>query len=183
AFGQHPQRFEAAGTRIVVLHEISVHLDLVEQDFLHRVVTAGAHEGGFIIAAAQMHGDGHVGGDVRHRGVDEIAVKLAQAFGIFGVRLVCACTNLKCSIIGWPENPSLPVTRTPSLRVVTPANAMPVSMTWRSTPSRPQRKSRCHQERRNSPSVTACSPTSSCFLITRSISRSSTALSSAAPIS
>src|SRR5262249_45714340 len=100
---------------------------------------------------------------------------------IFGVRLVCACTNLKCSIIGWPENPSLPVTRTPSLRVVTPANAMPVSMTWRSTPSRPQRKSRCHQERRNSPSVTACSPTSSCFLITRSISRSSSALSSAAP--
>ena len=45
AFGQHAQRLEAAGTRIVVLHEISVHLDLVEQDFLHRVVTAGAHEG------------------------------------------------------------------------------------------------------------------------------------------
>ena len=38
---------------------------------------------------------------------------------IFGVRLVCAATNLKCSIIGWPEKPSLPVTLTPSLRVVT----------------------------------------------------------------
>ena len=48
---------------------------------------------------------------------------------IFGVRLVCAATNLKCSIIGWPEKPSLPVTCTPSLRVVTAANAMPVSMT------------------------------------------------------
>src|SRR5262249_17480799 len=61
------------------------------------------------------------------------------------------------------------------------AKAIPVSMTWRSTPSRPQRKSRCHQERRNSPAVTACSPTSSCFLIARSISRSSTALRSAPP--
>ena len=29
---------------------------------------------------------------------------------IFGVRLVCAATNLKCSSIGWPEKPSLPVT-------------------------------------------------------------------------
>src|SRR3954453_1898546 len=102
---------------------------------------------------------------------------------ILGMRLVCPATNLKCSIMGWPENPSLPVTCTPSLRVVTAANAMPVSMLWRSAPSSPQRKSRCHQERRNSPSVTACRPTSSCFLMTRSISRSSTALRSAALIS
>ena len=29
---------------------------------------------------------------------------------IFGVRWVCAFTNLKCSIIGWPEKPILPVT-------------------------------------------------------------------------
>src|SRR3984893_1905448 len=86
AFGQHAQRFEAAGTRIVVLHEISVHLDLAEQDFLHRFVAAGAHEGRFIIAAAQMHGDGHVGGNIRHRRVDEIAVKLAEAFGIIAAR-------------------------------------------------------------------------------------------------
>ena len=49
---------------------------------------------------------------------------------IFGVRVVCALRNLKCSIIGWPEKPILPVTLTPSLRVVTAANAMPVSMTW-----------------------------------------------------
>ncbi len=99
------------------------------------------------------------------------------------MRRVCACTNLKCSTIGWWVEPSLPVTLTPSLRVVTAANAMPVSITCFSTPSRPQRKSRCHQERRNSPSVTAWRPTSSCFLMTRSISRSSTAVNSAAVIS
>src|SRR6516225_1299141 len=86
AFRQHAQRFEAAGTRIVVLHEISVHLDLAEQDFLHRFVAAGAHEGRFIIAAAQVHGDGHVGGNITHRRVDEIAVELAEAFGIVAAR-------------------------------------------------------------------------------------------------
>src|SRR5262245_6119182 len=42
------------------------------------------------------------------------------------------------------------------------------------------RKSKCHQERRNSPSVASCSPVASCFLTTFSISRSSIALSSAA---
>src|SRR5215212_3056636 len=56
-------------------------------------------------------------------------------------------------------------------------------MTWRSTLSRLHRKSRCHHERRNSPSVTARRPTSSCFWMTRSISPSSTALSSSAEIS
>src|SRR5665213_3364666 len=102
---------------------------------------------------------------------------------ILGVCLVCAATNLKCSIIGWPEYPTLPVTLSPSLRVVTAANAMPWSITCFSMPSRPQRKSRCHQERRNSPSVTDCRPTSSCFLMTRSISRSSISLSAPALIS
>src|ERR1700730_4620349 len=85
--------------------------------------------------------------------------------------------------MGWAEKPSFPVTRAPSARVCTPANAIPWSMTWRSTPSRPQRKSRCHHERRNSPSVTERSPASSCFLITRSISRSSIVARSAADIS
>src|SRR5262249_61776943 len=42
------------------------------------------------------------------------------------------------------------------------------------------RKSKCHQERRNSPSVASPRPSSSCFLMTFAISRSSTALSSAA---
>ena len=56
-------------------------------------------------------------------------------------------------------------------------------MTWRSAPSSPHRKSRCHHERRNSPSVIDLRPTSSCFAMTFSISRSSTALSASAPIS
>src|SRR6516162_9988984 len=86
AFRQHAQRLEAARARIVVFHEISVHLDLAEQDFLHRVVAAGAHEGRFVVAAAQVHGDGHVGGNVTHRRVDEIAVELAEAFGIVAAR-------------------------------------------------------------------------------------------------
>ena len=45
---------------------------------------------------------------------------------IFGVRLVCAATNLKCSTIGCgPAMPSLPVTWTPSFRVVTAAKFTP----------------------------------------------------------
>src|SRR6185312_8098494 len=82
ALGQHAQGLEAAGALIVVLHEVAVHVDLVEQDFLHRLIAAGAHEGRFVIAAAQMHRDRHVGGNVRHRGIDELAVKLAQPFGV-----------------------------------------------------------------------------------------------------
>src|SRR5689334_9910489 len=41
------------------------------------------------------------------------------------------------------------------------------------------KKSKCHHERRYSPSVAHCRPISSCFLTIFSISRSSTALSSA----
>ena len=78
---------------------------------------------------------------------------------------------------------TLPVTIVPSLRVVTAANFTPLSETRFSTPSRPQRKSRCHHDRRNSPSVIAWRPTSSWRLITRAISRSSTAFRSAAEIS
>ena len=104
--------------------------------------------------------------------------RLGVSDTIFGVRVVCAATNLKCSTIGCgPAMPSLPVTWTPSLRVAVAANAMPVSMTCFSAPSRPHKKSRCHHERRNSPSVMACRPTSSCFLMTRSISRSSISFS------
>ena len=45
------------------------------------------------------------------------------------------------------------------------------------------KKSKCHHERRNSPSVVTLRPTSSCFLMIFSISRSSTSLSCAALIS
>src|SRR5579863_2084975 len=52
SFLQPPQRLEAAGACGVVLHEIAVHLDPVEQHFLHRVIAAGPHEGRFVVAAA-----------------------------------------------------------------------------------------------------------------------------------
>src|SRR5215475_2949935 len=42
---EEPQRLEAAGARSVVLHEITVHLDAVEQHIGDRVVGAAAHEG------------------------------------------------------------------------------------------------------------------------------------------
>src|SRR6185437_385239 len=60
---------------------------------------------------------------------------------------------------------------------------MPVAVVIGSTPLRPRKKSKCHQERRNSPSVASFNPTSSCFLTIFSISLSSTALSAAMSIS
>ena len=85
----HAQRLEAAGAVAVVFHEEAVDLDLVEQDLLHRLVAAGAHVGRFIIAAAHVHGDGHVGRNVRHRGVDQIAIERAER-----IRIVAAVLHL-----------------------------------------------------------------------------------------
>src|SRR3954454_19302840 len=101
---------------------------------------------------------------------------------IFGVTLVCSLTNRKWSRNGWLEKPTLPVTLTPRALVSTPANSMPCSASYPSTPSSPSRKSKCHQARRYSPSVTSCMPISSCFLISFSISVSSTFFRSAALI-
>src|SRR5262245_96337 len=101
---------------------------------------------------------------------------------IFGVTLQCALRNLKCSSIGWLEKPSLPTMRRLCALVCTPRNWMPWSDSNSSTPSSMLKKSKCHQERRNSPSVASCRPMSSCCLMIFSISRSSTALSSAAVI-
>src|ERR1700682_5628552 len=53
----------------------------------------------------------------------------------------------------------------------------------RSTPSKPCRKSMCHQSRRNSPSVIDCRPTSSCSLTTSRMCRSSACFSASADIS
>ena len=97
---------------------------------------------------------------------------------IFGVTLVLAFRNLKCSIIGWSAGKSsLPVTFRLSALVCTPWNWMPWSVDTRSQPVRCQKKSKCHQERRNSPSVASCRPTSSCLRMIFLISSSSTALS------
>src|ERR1700724_2743928 len=81
-FLQALERLKTAGAVGVVFHEIAVHLDLVEQHFLLGLVAAGAHEGRFVIAAAQMHGHPHVRRNVGHRDVDELAVERAERFGI-----------------------------------------------------------------------------------------------------
>ena len=52
----------------------------------YRLVAAGAHEGRFVVAAAQMHGDGHVGRNVGHRRVDEIAVERPQRLRVVAAR-------------------------------------------------------------------------------------------------
>src|SRR5580704_3328116 len=81
-FLQALERRKAAGAVGVVFHEIAVHLDLVEQHFLLGFVAARAHEGRFVVAAAQMHGHRHVRRNVGHRDVNELAVKRAERFGI-----------------------------------------------------------------------------------------------------
>src|SRR5215469_5730148 len=53
--------------------------------------------------------------------------------------------------------------RIPSGLVSTPWNLMPCGRISFSQPVRPQKKSRCHQERRYSPSVTSLRPTSCCL--------------------
>src|SRR5215467_9480290 len=102
---------------------------------------------------------------------------------IFGVTRQCAFRNLKWSTCAWPAKSTLPEILIPSCFVSTPWNWMPVAVAIDSTPLSPRKKSKCHQERRNSPSVASFSPISSCFLTTFSISRSSTTISAAASIS
>src|SRR5690348_16346480 len=60
---------------------------------------------------------------------------------------------------------------------------MPVSGWNSSQPVSFARKSKCHQERRNSPSVASFRPSEACLCTTFSISLSSTLRSSSAPIS
>ena len=74
---------------------------------------------------------------------------------ILGVTFATLSRNLKCSSIGWSENPTLPVTAMLSDLVCTPSNWIAAAPCDHSTPSSPVRKSKCHHERRNSPSVTA----------------------------
>src|ERR1700680_4606016 len=69
-FLQALERFKTAGAVGLIFHEIAVHLDLVEQHFLLGVVAAGAHEGRFIVAAAQVHRHRHVPRDIGDGGGD-----------------------------------------------------------------------------------------------------------------
>src|SRR5438034_93140 len=75
------------------------------------------------------------------------------------------------------------MTRTASCRVSTPANWMPTSGWNSSQPVNLARKSKCHQERRNSPSVASFRPIDACLCTTFSISMSSILRRSSADIS
>src|SRR5262249_58761567 len=102
---------------------------------------------------------------------------------IFGVVLQWSFRKRKWSSIGCERGkPSLLSMRSPSALVCTPANWMPLDICTGLTPSSPLKKSKCHHERRNSPSVAHCRPTSCCFLTTFSISASSISFNTAADI-
>ena len=66
---------------------------------------------------------------------------------------------------------------------LTPLNSTSISVWIKSTPSNPERKSKCHHLRRNSPSVTTFSPASFCFSTSFIISSSSILRNSSAVIS
>src|ERR1700722_14228142 len=105
-------------------------------------------------------------------------------FGITWAASHCFFRNLKCASIGWSSGKSsLPMTRTAWCRVWTPANWIPSPASNISQPVRFDRKSKCHQERRNSPSVASFNPVEACRCTTFSISMSSALRSSSAEIS
>ena len=82
ALRQKAQRLEAAGAVAVVFQEVAVVIALGEQALRHRLVTAGGDEGGAEIAAADMGGDGHVGGLGLQRLVDAGGVGLLQMIDV-----------------------------------------------------------------------------------------------------
>src|SRR5438067_1381495 len=68
ALWHETQRFEAACALRIVLHEISVRVNSIEQDLRDGLISALRDPHRFEIAAAQVHGDGHVAGTIRNRG-------------------------------------------------------------------------------------------------------------------
>src|SRR5581483_5046171 len=105
-------------------------------------------------------------------------------FGTTWAVSACFFRKRKWSSIGCSAGKSsLPITRTASWRVSTPANWMPVSGWNSSQPVSFARKSKCHQERRNSPSVASFRPIEACLCTTFSISTSSILRRSSADIS
>ncbi len=79
----------------------------------------------------------------------------------FAVRVVVALRNVKWSSMLGFERRILPVTFMSGGCSSAPSNFTPKLCVDVSTPSKPRRKSMCHQSRRNSPSVTLCRPTDS----------------------
>src|SRR4051812_48621832 len=69
ALRQEAQRLEAAGAVAVVFEEVAVVVHLPQQRLRDRLVTAFGNPGRAEIAAADVGGDGHVGGLAFERGV------------------------------------------------------------------------------------------------------------------
>ena len=71
-----------------VVRELVRELDtkIVEQNLGDRLVTAAGDETRAEIAAAQMHGDGHIGRDIGNRRVDHVGIDCRQRLGIFAAR-------------------------------------------------------------------------------------------------
>jgi hypothetical protein len=102
---------------------------------------------------------------------------------IFGVRVVTLARKAKSSAMMGPEQATRPVTVAiggcswPAILNFGPSLSCSV------TPSSRARKSRCHQSRRNSPSVMPCRPIDSCRATTSVMAASSAARSVAASTS
>src|SRR5262249_5137212 len=75
---QETERFEPAGAVGIVLKEIAVDVELAEEGLGNRLVAARRDPGRAEIAAADMHGDGEVGGAVRDGAVDGAGVAFRQ---------------------------------------------------------------------------------------------------------
>ncbi len=82
ALRQEAQRLETAGAVGVVFEEVAVVIALRQQAFRHRLVAAGRNEGRAEIAAADMRGDGHVGGLGFQRLVDAGDVGFLQVIDV-----------------------------------------------------------------------------------------------------
>src|SRR5258705_4598029 len=101
----------------------------------------------------------------------------------FAVRGVADFRNWKWSSMLGLVRRIFPVTFMSGGCSSAPANFTPKLWVEVSTPSKPRRKSMCHQSRRNSPSVIDCRPTASCSATAPRIAWSSTLRSPAPSIS
>ena len=59
-FADVAQRFKAACAVAVVLQEETVYIAVAEQDLCYRLISAGRGLGGTEVAAADVHGNGHI---------------------------------------------------------------------------------------------------------------------------
>lgn len=85
AIGQMPQRAEIARSRIVVLEEVHIDIQLLEERLSHGLVAALREPLAAVVAAAQVDANGHVLGPLGNGAVDELGVLLGQLGGVLAV--------------------------------------------------------------------------------------------------